>query len=60
MSKAQSESLKVLFFSKKREEKNMSEEFKKKAMDIAVEVAKSAARSFLLQIIDDFLNSDKK
>ena len=38
----------------------MSEEFKKKAMDIAVGVAKSAARSFLLQIIDDFLNSDKK
>ena len=38
----------------------MSEEFKKKAMDIAVEVAKLAVRSFLLQIIDDFLNSDKK
>ena len=38
----------------------MSEEFKKKAMDIAVEVAKSAARSFLLQIIEDFFNSDKK
>lgn len=38
----------------------MSEEFKKKAKDIAVEVAKSAVRSFLLQIIDDFFNPDKK